>query len=167
MVQNGQRYGLPFCPLVPVFHFFQSPEQALGQGSDAMMTSCPFRRILKALGLGAYFTFALGPVLWIAMMSLKDSNDVIASPPKFVFTPTLENYKAVTVGQYAHTMETVRPDYPKYFLNTLIIASATVAVSLLLARGSSFSNCAPAVGLLRPAHGPPFSGSYVQTFGGV
>ena len=75
-----------------------------------MMTSHPFRRILKFLGLGAYFTFALGPIIWIAMMSLKNSNDVIASPPKFVFTPTLENYKAITVGQHAQNMETVRPD---------------------------------------------------------
>ena len=53
-----------------------------------MMHSSKFMRILKILGLGAYFTFALGPIIWIAMMSLKNSNDVIASPPKFVFTPT-------------------------------------------------------------------------------
>ena len=104
-----------------------------------MMSSRLFRRILKALGLGAYFTFALGPIVWIAMMSLKNSNDVIASPPKFVFTPTLENYKAITVGQDAHGVETVRPDYPKYFLNTLIIASATVAVSLLLGTFAAYS----------------------------
>jgi multiple sugar transport system permease protein len=122
-----------------VFHFFQSLKQALGQGADAMMTSRMFRRILKALGLGAYFTFALGPVIWIAMMSLKDSNDVIASPPKFVFSPTLENYKAITVGQHANTIETVRPDYPKYFMNTLIIASTTVAVSLLLGTFAAYS----------------------------
>jgi multiple sugar transport system permease protein len=104
-----------------------------------MMTSHLFKRILKALGLGAYFTFALGPIVWIAMMSLKNSNDVIASPPKFVFTPTLENYKAITVGQDVHGVETVRPDYPKYFLNTLIIASATVAVSLLLGTFAAYS----------------------------
>jgi multiple sugar transport system permease protein len=104
-----------------------------------MMTSRLFKRILKAVGLGAYFTFAMGPIIWIAMMSLKNSNDVIASPPKFVFTPTLENYKAITVGQDAHGVETVRPDYPKYFLNTLIIASATVAVSLLLGTFAAYS----------------------------
>ncbi len=97
-----------------------------------MMTARLFKRTLKAAGLGAYFAFALGPIVWIAMMSLKNSNDVIASPPKFIFTPTLENYKAITVGQDERGMETVRPDYPEYFLNTLIIASASVAVSLLL-----------------------------------
>jgi len=97
-----------------------------------MMKARLFKRTLKAAGLGAYFAFALGPIVWIAMMSLKNSNDVIASPPKFIFTPTLENYKAITVGQDERGMETVRPDYPEYFLNTLIIASASVAVSLLL-----------------------------------
>lgn len=104
-----------------------------------MTTAHLFKRILKTLGLCAYFTFALGPILWMAMMSLKNPNDVIASPPKFVFTPTLENYKAITVGQDAHGMETVRPDYPKYFLNTLILASATVAVSLLLGTFAAYS----------------------------
>ena len=104
-----------------------------------MTTSRPFKRILKVLGLGAYFTFALGPVIWIAMMSLKNPNDVIASPPKFVFTPTLENYKIITVGRHAQGVETVRPDYPRYFLNTLIIASATVVVSLLLGTFAAYS----------------------------
>jgi multiple sugar transport system permease protein len=104
-----------------------------------MMRASRFMGMLKFLGLGAYFTFALGPIIWIAMMSLKNSNDVIASPPKFVFTPTLENYKAITIGQRAQKMETVRPDYPKYFLNTLIIASATVAVSLLLGTLAAYS----------------------------
>jgi multiple sugar transport system permease protein len=122
-----------------VFHFFQSTKQALDQGFNAMMASRLFKRVLIILGLGAYFTFALGPIIWIGMMSLKNSNDVIASPPKFVFTPTLENYKAITVGQHAQNVETVRPDYPKYFLNTLIIASATVAVSLLLGTFASYS----------------------------
>ena len=56
-----------------------------------------------------------------------------------MFTPTLENYKAITVGQDEHEVETVRPDYPKYFLNTLIIASATVAVSLLLGTFAAYS----------------------------
>jgi len=122
-----------------MLRFFQSFKQALDQGSDAMMHSSRFMGILRILGLGAYFTFALGPILWIAMMSLKNSNDVIASPPKFVFTPTTENYKAITIGQRAQKMETVRSDYPKYFLNTLIIASATVAVSLLLGTFAAYS----------------------------
>jgi len=139
VVQNGQGHGLSIYPLVFVLHFFQSSKQALDQGSDAMMHAGKFMGILRFLGLGAYFTFALGPILWIAMMSLKNSNDVIASPPKFVFTPTTENYRAITIGQGAQQMETVRSDYPKYFLNTLIIASATVAVSLLLGTFAAYS----------------------------
>jgi multiple sugar transport system permease protein len=99
----------------------------------------PFKRVLKTLALMAYFAFALGPIVWIAMMSLKNSSDVIASPPKFVFTPTLENYKAITVGQQTYAVEALRPDFPRYFLNTLIVASATVAVSLLLGTFAAYS----------------------------
>jgi multiple sugar transport system permease protein len=94
------------------------------------------RRSLKTLFriiiLGGYFTFALAPIIWILFMSLKNPSDVIASPPKFIFEPTFENYKAITVGLKQYTIETLRPDFPQYFLNTLIIASATVIVSLIL-----------------------------------
>jgi multiple sugar transport system permease protein len=104
-----------------------------------MIAPNPIKRTLKAVALAAYFAFALGPIVWIAMMSLKNSNDVIASPPKFAFTPTLENYKAITIGQEEHAVEALRPDFPRYFLNTLIIASATVAVSLLLGTFAAYS----------------------------
>jgi len=67
------------------FVFSKALSRLWYQGSDAMMPLKQVYGILKILGLGAYFTFALGPIIWIAMMSLKNSHDVIASPPKFVF----------------------------------------------------------------------------------
>jgi len=88
--------------------------------------------LLRALALGAYFTFALAPIVWIGMMSLKNHSDVIASPPKFVFKPTLENYRAITVGLEGEVSQASRPDFPRYFLNTLIIATTTVLLSLAL-----------------------------------
>jgi multiple sugar transport system permease protein len=90
------------------------------------------KTLLRIIGLGAYFTFAIAPIIWILFMSLKNSTDVIASPPKFLFEPTLENYKAITVGLEQYAIETLKPDFPQYFSNTLIIATITVIVSLLL-----------------------------------
>jgi multiple sugar transport system permease protein len=90
------------------------------------------KTLLRIIGLGAYFTFAIAPIIWILFMSLKNSTDVIASPPKFLFEPTLENYKAITVGLEQYAIETLKPDFPQYFSNTLIIATVTVIVSLLL-----------------------------------
>jgi multiple sugar transport system permease protein len=110
------------------------------QDADEMKkTKIKLTGILRVLGLSVYFTFALAPIVWILMMSLKNHNDVIATPPKFIFTPTIENYKAITVGMKSYAFESVRPDFPKYFLNTLIIASFTVFVSLLLGTIAAYS----------------------------
>jgi len=97
------------------------------------------KTFLRFIGLGGYFTFAIAPIIWILSMSLKNSSDVIASPPKFIFKPTLENYKAITVGLERYAIETLRPDFPQYFLNTLIIAAATVIVSLLLGTFAAYA----------------------------
>lgn len=94
---------------------------------------------LRYFGLSAYFLFALFPIFWIFLMSLKNSLDVIASPPKFIFSPTLENYKAITVGLDRYAFESIRPDFPQYFLNTLIIATLSVCVSLLLGTFAAYS----------------------------
>ena len=69
-------------------------------------------------------------------MSLKKSRDVIAVPPKFLFSPTLENYKAITIGVESYTL---RPDFPLYYLNTLIIATAAVCLSILLGTLAAYS----------------------------
>jgi len=95
--------------------------------------------LVRFVGLAAYFIFAISPILWILLMSLKNSSDVIASPPKFIFSPTLDNYKAITIGSEDHAFETLKPDFPKYFLNTLIISTATVILSLLLGTLAAYS----------------------------
>jgi len=38
------------------------------------------------------------PVLWALMTSFKSERDVLAYPPTFFFTPTLDNYRAVIFG---------------------------------------------------------------------
>jgi multiple sugar transport system permease protein len=97
------------------------------------------KTFIRVIVLGAYFTFAIAPIIWIFFMSLKNPSDVIASPPKFIFEPTLDNYKAITVGLEQYTIETLKPDFPIYFLNTLIIASATVVLSLILGTFAAYA----------------------------
>jgi multiple sugar transport system permease protein len=98
-----------------------------------------FKTILRILGLKIYFSFALLPILWIFLMSIKNAKDVIAAPPKFLFTPTLDNYKAITVGLESFAIESIKPDFPQYFVNTLIIASISVCISLLLGTFAAYS----------------------------
>lgn len=38
------------------------------------------------------------PILWMALTSLKTENDAIAFPPKWFFTPTLENWRVAVFG---------------------------------------------------------------------
>ena len=63
-------------------------------------------------GLFVYSLFAVGPILWIVLMSFKQGADIIAYPPKFVdFAPTLDNYRAIFA----------LPDFLNPFWNTLRI----------------------------------------------
>ncbi|MFC2077102.1 carbohydrate ABC transporter permease [candidate division KSB1 bacterium] len=84
---------------------------------------------VRVAGLTVYFLFALFPILWILLMSLKNAMDVIAVPPKFIFSPTIENYRSIIVGH----------DFPQYFLNTLIIASIAVTLSVILGTFAAYS----------------------------
>ena len=38
------------------------------------------------------------PIFWMALTSLKTENDAIAFPPKWIFTPTLENWRIAVFG---------------------------------------------------------------------
>ena len=53
----------------------------------------------QRLKRGAYYTVLwlvsllfVAPVLWIVLASFKQKNDLLAVPPKLIFTPTLANY---------------------------------------------------------------------------
>lgn len=69
------------------------------------------------------FTLAfLLPILWAVLMSLKTKVDILSMPPKWIFTPTLANYKAVW-GDGRFFM---------YAKNSLVIAGVSTLVGLVL-----------------------------------
>jgi multiple sugar transport system permease protein len=70
------------------------------------------------------FTF-----VWMLLTSFKLPKDVTTYPPVWVFTPTLENYQTVI---------TQTPLF-QFFINSLIIASFTVAISMLLSLPAAYS----------------------------
>lgn len=82
-------------------------------------------------GTLAYFVFALFPILWMVLISLKSTPDLYTT--KFIFKPTIESYKAITIGlQALKGTGSFRPDFPKFFLNSMIISSSAVALSMLV-----------------------------------
>ena len=74
--------------------------------------------IAWALALVMFF-----PVLWMALASFKTELQAVATPPLFVFAPTLENYGAVFA----------RADYFQYAMNSIVVSVAATLLAMLAA----------------------------------
>ena|SRR3712207_1812110 len=85
--------------------------------------------ILALAALLAYTAFALFPLFWIFLMSLKKPVDIIATPPKFIFTPTLQNYAEVLS----------RPDFLQPFKNSVIVTFGALLLSVLLSLPAAYA----------------------------
>lgn len=75
--------------------------------------------------------FTLAPIVWVLMMSFKGYADVIAYPPKFAFTPTLENYRSVLFGD-DNAIGGGAGEFTRYLLNSITISSLAVLLSLII-----------------------------------
>jgi len=77
--------------------------------------------------------FVIFPIFWFTLMSFKTEKDAIAIPPKFIFTPTLNNYKGVLTGETVSTTRaTTKVDFMQTFFNSLIVCSSAVSISLII-----------------------------------
>ena len=85
--------------------------------------------ILALAALVAYTAFALFPLFWIFLMSLKKPVDIIATPPKFIFTPTLQNYADVLS----------RPDFLLPFKNSVIVSVGSLLLSLIIGLPAAYA----------------------------
>ena len=63
-----------------------------------------------------YAIFAIFPLVWMVLISLKSDTEVFTTT--FLFHPTLSNYSAVLLGS----------DYARYMLDSLIVAGGAVLV---------------------------------------
>ncbi len=85
------------------------------------------RAILIFASQCAFVIFFVFPIVWILMMSLKSFRDIIAYPPKFVFAPTLENYRDILLA-----VDGGMPDYVRFLFNSAVISGGAVALAVLL-----------------------------------
>ncbi|WP_316979574.1 carbohydrate ABC transporter permease [Shumkonia mesophila] len=77
-------------------------------------------RLGVAAGVVTLVVVSLFPVYYMLLTSLKGSTDLLAEPPSFLFTPTLDNYVQLLVdGQFS-----------RYYLNSIEVAfwSSLIAV---------------------------------------
>ena len=82
------------------------------------------------VGAAVLLVWTVFPFVWILLTSLKSSGDIISVPPKFVFTPTFDNYAALVLGEQRGDYASTRPDFPLFFLNSMIISFGAVALSV-------------------------------------
>jgi multiple sugar transport system permease protein len=88
------------------------------------LSNAVFYLVVVAMALVVLF-----PFLWMLSSSFKTQVDIIAWPPKIFFTPTLQNYEKVFGEQ----------DFLKYFVNSTIIGTSAVALSLVLGLPAAYS----------------------------
>ena len=89
------------------------------------------RNVVLALAAVLLLAWTVFPFLWILLTSLKNPGDILSVPPKFVFTPTVDNYLALVIGEQRGQYSSTRPDFPLFFLNSLIISLGAVALSIV------------------------------------
>jgi multiple sugar transport system permease protein len=71
------------------------------------------------------------PFFWILITSLKEPRDMLSVPPTLVFRPTAENYEAIFIGRQRGLYASARPDFPRFFVNSVIISSGAVMLSVV------------------------------------
>src|SRR5437764_13209268 len=83
----------------------------------------------QVLILGVMIFWALGPVAWMLLTSVKPDTIVSAMPPVWVFLPTLENYATLFASA----------DFQRYLTNTLIVAIVTSILATVFGFLSAYS----------------------------
>jgi len=72
------------------------------------------------------------PVLWIILTAFKTYNDALAVPPKWLFTPTLDNFVSVFSRAMTYQGAAVDTGFDLFFFNSIFIAMTSVAVALVI-----------------------------------
>ena len=91
-----------------------------------------FGRILRGVLLTLVGLFFLFPLVWVGLMSFMTNADILRSPPSIIFSPTLDNYAALVAGELSTNVGALKIDYMQNLLNSLILSTGSVLLSLLL-----------------------------------
>jgi multiple sugar transport system permease protein len=87
------------------------------------------RTIWQSCVVAFMLFWALGPVAWMLLTSIKPDNLVSAVPPVWIFAPTVSNYAALFGSA----------DFQRYLVNTVIVASVTSVLATTFGFLSAYS----------------------------
>lgn len=86
------------------------------------------RRLVAAVVMSVLLIFALGPIAWMMLTSIKGPTDVVSVPPRFLFAPTFDNYAQVLgLGVTTNTF-----NFLNDLRNSVILTFGSVSISTLL-----------------------------------
>jgi multiple sugar transport system permease protein len=86
----------------------------------------------RTLGAGIISLIYFFPVLWIILTAFKSYSDALAVPPKWLFTPTLENFVQVFNRAYSADGAAVDTKFDLFFFNSIFIAGTSVTLALII-----------------------------------
>jgi len=86
--------------------------------------------VLKGVCLLLLLIFLFFPIVWIFMMSLKTRVDIISYTPKFIFKPTLMNYRTVLGAKIGSLSAPV--NFPHYFNNSVILTFGSILITFIV-----------------------------------
>jgi len=86
-------------------------------------------RAMHVLGIIVLLTFFLFPIFWMLSTAFKPRVDMFRLPPRWIFTPTFENFKYIFA----------KMPVGRWVLNSSIISLATMALSLLLGTPAGYA----------------------------
>ena len=72
------------------------------------------------------------PVAWIIMTAFKTRPDALATPPKFFFTPTLDNFGRVFSRAAIGADQAFDTGFSLFFFNSIFIAGTSVVLALII-----------------------------------
>ncbi len=88
-------------------------------------------RLLELVGVAVILFISLFPFYWMVSSSLKPAKEIFASPPTWIPSEiTFENYRNLLSSG---------PNFARYFLNSAIIASGTVILTLIFAIAAAYA----------------------------
>ena len=88
-------------------------------------------RIIAISAISFMFLLAWAfPILWSVLNSLKTDQDVLAYPPKLIFTPTLAPYRDVLFGS-----QSILPN----LISSLVISVGTTVITMLMAVPAAYA----------------------------
>ncbi len=87
-----------------------------------------WRRTVGASLLGLVYFI---PVVWMLLAAIKTRQDALATPPKLIFTPTFEHFRALFTG-FEDGKQVFPSGFQYYIMNSVVIAGSSVLLALTL-----------------------------------